>query len=80
MQITISGAAALAVTVWVTGTTLISLAAFSVWEPGYVGVALMPIGSASWIHHRIRIEARQLISREDAAFNFGREAAVRSIR
>lgn len=80
MQITISGAAALAVSVWLVGTTLISLAAFSVWEPGWVGIALMPIGSASWIHHRIRVESRQLVMREDAAFNFGREAAVRSIR
>lgn len=80
MQVTVSVAGTIAVTVWAVGIGLMALAAFDVWRPGWIGVAPMILGNAAWMQGVIRREANRLASREDAAYNIGRESAVRSIR
>lgn len=80
MQFTVSLAGAIAVIAWAMGAGLMSLAAFGFWTPGWIGTAPMILGNAAWMQGRMRREANRLSGREDAAFNFGRESAVRSIR
>jgi hypothetical protein len=79
VQVTISAAAAFAVTAWTIGAALVALASIWEWHPGYMGLAIMPLGTAAWLQDRMRRESLRLSCREDAAWNLGKEAAVRSI-
>ena len=80
MQFTISGITVVAALLWAVGAGLMAAAAFGLWQPGWIGIAPMVLGNAAYMRGRLRSEANRLASREDAAFKFGKEAALRSVR
>lgn len=80
MQFTISGMTVLAVITWTVGACLMAVAAFDGWQPGWIGIAPMMLGNAVYMRGRLRSEANRLAIREDVAFKFGKEAALRSVR
>lgn len=60
------------------GLLLIGLAAFAALPEGgaWFGIALQLIGGFLWLHGQIDRVVERMAHREDAAFNFGKLAAV----